>query len=77
MIYFYIHNIRIEIRKVKNKKKWNKKFLFLKYVQEKPSHICKGCINVRREYKNCRHGLNQYNRKTCYYFKKNKIIPIW
>lgn len=73
MIYFYVRNYRIEIRKVKNKKKWNRKFLFLKYVQEKPSRICKSCPDNRLQYKYCRHGLSQYNRKTCSSLKSEDI----
>ena len=67
MIYFYIRNYRIEIRKVKFPQRYNRKFLFIKYFKSEPSLLCKPCFNVRPQYKNCSEGLAQQNKKTCYY----------
>lgn len=73
MIFFYVFKYRIEIRKVKipTKYRLNKKFLFLKYYKQPSSLICKPCINYRPRYKNCKHGLPQWNRKgICYNFEE-------
>ena len=67
MIYFYICNYRIEIRRVRFPHRYNKRFLFLKYFKSKPSPICKSCINVRPQYKNCKKGIPQQVKKGCCY----------
>ena len=66
MIHFYIGKYRIELRKVKNIKS-NRKFLFIKYFKSKTSKLCISCNNVRPQFKNCKIGIYQQDRKSCRY----------
>ena len=77
MIFFYVFKYRIEIRKVKipTKYRLNKRFLFLQYFKQGMSSICRPCINYRPQYKNCKHGFSQWNKKgICYHYKDLNII---
>ena len=68
MIHFYIGKYRIEfnIRKVKFAKN-KRKFLFIKYFKAKSSKVCRACGNVRLQFRNCKIGIDQYNKKSCRY----------